>query len=145
MTRIILLMGILLLWPPMVSAEIYRWKDENGNWQFGDRAPQAGENHEEVQITPPALLGQGDSVNEIHQRTLRLRDVEQTERNAEKEAEDKERAAMAGACKEANDRLKRLNSRFVYVNDDGTERSASAQEVSEDIDNTKKWIKEHCV
>lgn len=144
MTRIALLLGIALLWPSLTNAEIYRWKDENGNWQFGDRVPGSGSSHEEVDVKPPAKLGQGDSVNEIHQRTLRLRDVEQAERKAREVEEQKDRAAMAGAGRKARDRFKQLHRRFVYVDDDGTERSASAEEVQDDIARTEKWIKEHC-
>ena len=47
--------GIILSLTVMsASAEIYRWKDANGNWQFGDKAPK--EQHDTLDVKAPPKL-----------------------------------------------------------------------------------------
>lgn len=136
------LLAIALLVPLLASAEVYRWKDENGNWQFGDRAPDS--QHETMDLKPAAKLGQGDSVHDIHQRTLRLRESEQAEKAEEQAKMARQQEAVAKACRQARDRLRRLNRPFVYIDEDGTQRDASADQVRADIAKTRKWIDENC-
>ncbi|MGB2248979.1 MAG: DUF4124 domain-containing protein [Alcanivorax sediminis] len=140
MTRIMLAMALLV--PLVATAEVYRWKDENGNWQFGDRAPDSG--HETLDLKPAAKIGQGDSVHDIHQRTLRLRESEQADKAEQQARQAQQQKAVAEACKKAKDRLRRLNRPFVYVDEDGTRRDASADQVRADIAKTQKWIDENC-
>lgn len=140
MTRIMLAMALLV--PLVATAEVYRWKDENGNWQFGDRAPDSG--HETLDLKPAAKIGQGDSVHDIHQRTLRLRESEQADKAEQQARQAQQQKALAEACKKAKDRLRRLNRPFVYVDEDGTRRDASADQVRADIAKTQKWIDENC-
>jgi len=141
MIRIIL----LSLVTASASAEIYRWKDANGNWQFGDRAPQA--EHETLDIKPPPKIGQDDALD-IHARTQRLLQSQQTQARhkalAEKNARDEYRERFAQPCKEAEKRLAQMRGPFVYVNEDGTHRNANAEEVVADQKKTQKWIDEHC-
>ncbi len=140
MTRTLLAMALLL--PLVATAEVYRWKDENGNWQFGDRAPDSG--HETLDLKPAAKIGQGDSVHDIHQRTLRLRESEQADKAEQQARQAQQQKAVAEACKKAKDRLRRLNRPFVYVDEDGTRRDASADQVRADIAKTQKWIDDNC-
>ena len=141
MTRIVI--SIALLVPLLATAEVYRWKDENGNWQFGDRAPES--QHEAVDLKPATKIGQGDSVHDIHQRTLRLRESEQAHQAEEQAKLAKQQKAMSKACQQARDRLQRLHRPFVYIDEDGTQRDASADQVRADIAKTQKWIDENCV
>lgn len=139
MTRILLLITLL---PLLASAEFYRWQDESGNWQFGDRAPDAS--HEPLELRPANRIGQGDSVNDIHQRTLRLRESEQAEKAEQKAREARQQQHLARACHKARDRLRRLQRSFVYMDEDGNRRSASTDEVREDIAKTQTWIDDNC-
>lgn len=144
MQRTLLALGLLV--PLLATAEVYRWKDEHGNWQFGDRAPEA--QHESMELRAPQKLGQDERVRDIHERTLRLRESEQ--------AEERERLARAKAerehrlrqiepqCREARQRLRRLHRPFVYVDDEGNQRGATASEVLADIAETQEWIQENC-
>jgi len=140
MTRTLLAMALLL--PLVATAEVYRWKDENGNWQFGDRAPDSG--HETLDLKPAAKIGQGDSVHDIHQRTLRLRESEQADKAEQQARQAQQQKTVAKACEKAHDRLRRLNRPFVYVDEDGTRRDASADQVRADIAKTQKWIDDNC-
>ena len=92
-------------------------------------------------------IGQ-DEAREIHARTQRLLDSQRTqaahEARAEEEARNKYRKKYAQRCEKAKDRLKRMNGPFVYVDDDGSRRDATAEEVIADQKKTRKWIDEHC-
>lgn len=136
----------LLLWPLIADAEIYRWKDEHGNWQFGDRAPDT--DHESMDVKGPAKLGQDSNVRDIHQRTLRLLESERTQREEEEALADKQRQkrdqTLAPLCQQARERIKKLNGPFIYIDEDGSQRDSLREEALADIAKTKKWIAENC-
>ncbi len=140
------LLSISLLLPLLAAAEVYRWKDANGNWQFGDRAPDT--QHESVEIQAPQKLGQDENVHDIHQRTLRLRESEQFKEREKQEKAKAERerrlAALEKNCREARDRLKKLQRPFVYFDDEGNEWDVPMSEVRADIAKTQKWLEENC-
>ncbi len=137
---------IAMLVPLIAGAEIYRWKDENGNWQFGDRAPDA--QHEAMDVKGPAKLGQDENVQQIHQRLQRLRESEQTRQKQEqqqaRQEEQARRRHMVPMCKKARERIKALNRPFVYVDDDGSRRDSLREEAEADIAQTQQWIDENC-
>ena len=140
-----LLMAVVLV-PLIASAEIYRWKDDNGNWQFGDRAPET--QHETVDVKGPAKLGQDENVEQIHKRLQRLRDSEQARQEQEQAQAHREEQArrrqLVPMCKKARERIKALNRPFVYVDDDGTQRNSLPEEAEADIARTQQWIDENC-
>ncbi len=145
------LIGVILLSLAAMSAsaEIYRWKDANGNWQFGDKAPQNQPNsqHETIDVKPPPMIGQ-DEAQDIHARTQRLLESQQAQARHKAQVEEKKREEhrkrFSKRCEEAEERLERMNRPFVYVDEDGTRRDASAAEVIADQRKTQKWIEEHC-
>ena len=132
--------------PLIAGAEIYRWKNENGNWQFGDRAPDS--QHETMDVEGPAKLGQDDNVRDIHQRTLRLLESERAKRQEEEALAKKKREArrkkMVPLCEKARERIKMLNGPFVYVDEDGTRRDSLREEALADIAETQQWIEDNC-
>ncbi len=136
---------LLSLATASASAEIYRWKDANGNWQFGDKAPQ--EQHETLDVKPPPKIGQDDA-RDIHARTQRLLESQQAQARqkaqAEENARKEYRKRFAEPCKAAEKRLEQMNGPFVYVDEDGTHRNASIEEVAADQQKTRKWIDQHC-
>ena len=133
---------LLMLMPLIVDAEVYRWQDENGNWQFGDQPPNSG--HEKIEIKSPAKIGQDERVKEIHERTLRLRQSEKAKEEEKAAARRKHQEAMKKPCDQAKERLKRLKRPFVYVDEAGNRTSASADQVKADIEKTEKWIEQNC-
>lgn len=138
--------GIILLLTVMsASAEIYRWKDASGNWQFGDKAPK--EQHDTLDVKAPPKIGQDDA-RDIHARTQRLLESQRAQARQEAQAEEnarkKHRERFAGPCQDAEERLKLMNGPFVYIDEDGTRRSARAEEVEADKKKTLEWIDEHC-
>ncbi|WP_237440503.1 DUF4124 domain-containing protein [Alcanivorax sp. DP30] len=137
---------MVLLMPLTASAEIYRWKDENGNWQFGDRAPDT--QHETMDVQGPDKLGQDENVQQIHQRLQRLRESEQTRQKQEQEQarreEEARRKHLAPLCQQARERMRILDRPFVYVDEEGNQRDSLPAEAKADRAKTQQWIDEHC-
>ena len=142
---LILLLGVVLT-PLIASAEIYRWKDEHGNWQFGDRAPDS--QHDTVDVQAPAKLGQDENVQQIHQRLQRLHESEQARQEQQQEQarreEEARRKHLAPLCQQARERMRILNRPFVYVDEQGNQRDSLPEEAEADKVKTQQWIDEHC-
>ena len=136
------IMVLLTLLPLLASAEIYRWKDANGNWQFGDQPPP--EQHEKLDIQGPDKIGQGEGVKDIHQRTLRLRQSEQAKKEAQEAVAQKQRTALTKQCQEARKRLERLQGRFAYRDEDGNITHPTMDQVEADQEEVRQWIQQHC-
>lgn len=136
------IMTLLALLPLLAGAEVYRWQDAEGNWHFGDQPPQ--EQHEKMDIKAPPKLGQGERVREINQRTLRLRESEQARQQEQTASEKKQQDAQAQKCREAKAKLKRLQGRFVYRDDDGNVTHPTMDQVKADQDEIRQWIQQHC-
>ncbi|MEQ3725072.1 DUF4124 domain-containing protein [Alcanivorax sp.] len=141
------IIGVILLSLAAMSAsaEIYRWKDANGNWQFGDKAPES--QHETIDVKSPPKIGQ-DEAQAIHARTQRLLESQRTQvrekAQAEEEARRRHQERFAKPCQEAQDRLQMLKGPFEYIEEDGSRRGALPDEVAADQRKTQKWIEEHC-
>lgn len=133
---------LLALLPLLASAEVYRWQDADGNWHFGDQPPQV--QHETMDLKAPPKIGQGERVREIHQRTLRLRQSVQAEQKEQAALEKKQQDTIARQCKKARARLKRLQGRFVYRDDDGNVTHPTLDKVKADQDEVRQWIQQNC-
>jgi len=136
------LITLLALLPLLASAEVYRWQDADGNWHFGDQPPQ--EQHEKLDIKAPPKIGQGERVREINQRTLRLRESEQARAQEQAAREQKQQDAQDKKCRNARAKLKRLQGRFVYRDDDGNVTHPTMDKVKADQDDVRQWIQQHC-
>ncbi|EKF74630.1 hypothetical protein A11A3_07418 [Alcanivorax hongdengensis A-11-3] len=144
-----LTMGLALA--ASASAEIYRWKDESGHWQYSSRPPAQSQSpsHETVDVTPPAKIGQDENVQQIRERTQRLLDSEQAARDAEKaeaaRLAEQKRRRWGKACQQARERVDVMrNGSFEYIMEDGSRRGALPDEVAADIKRTQAWIDQHC-
>jgi Domain of unknown function (DUF4124) len=133
---------LLALMPLLASAEVYRWQDAEGNWHFGDQQPQ--EQHEKMDIKAPPKIGQGERVREINQRTLRLRESEKAKQQEQLASEKKLQDAQAQKCREAREKLKRLQGRFVYRDDEGNVTHPTMDKVKADQDEVRQWIQQNC-
>lgn len=113
MPRIRLWLLLLLLSSVQsVTADVYRWEDENGRVHFGDRPP-ASETAEattvETQNSPASSPASAPSASDREVTRQRLLDQYQKERDARKEAaqrkrEEEERRAFQ--CARARDQLR---------------------------------------
>ena len=95
----------------------------------------------------PPKIGQEDA-RDIHARTQRLLESQRTQAREKAQAEEAARRQhqerFAKPCAEAQDRLKMLKGPFEYIEEDGSRRGATADEVAADQKKTRKWIDEHC-
>lgn len=89
---------VLSLALPATATEVYRWVDENGVTQFGQRPPPGGA--ERVEIRPAAAAGSAlpDARRERQQRLLDAYAHERESRRDAAVAEEEARRERAGRC-----------------------------------------------
>jgi hypothetical protein len=134
------------------SAGIYRWVDENGNVQFGDRPPPEVETSDEVEVRSqePAANSKGSSPVNRKEARKRLLEQYQREREEKKEAaakKRKEKQQRQARCSYAKSKLteylehgrlykRGANQERQYLSDQ--ERNAAIAKARADV---KKWCK----
>ncbi len=52
---------LLCAWVPASAQSLYKYRDDNGNWVYTDRAPAGGEPVEVRSLKPGAVARDGDS------------------------------------------------------------------------------------
>jgi hypothetical protein len=93
-----------LLLPCLVSAEVYRWTDANGQVHFGE-APRAGA--VQVEVKPPALQ-QDAAAAERQQRTERFFQARREEQQQANENNQKQQAKSAQECQQLREQYAQL-------------------------------------
>ena len=138
------LAGVLASAP--VSAELYRWVDENGKVHFSDK-PVDAENTEKVDIKGPPRIGQDDTVQQINDRVKRLHDTENEQRDMESKAAAEARAReeeIAKRCKRARIELQKYNGPVFRRELDGSRSYLTDEEHTRDKNRIKEWIEQNC-
>ena len=133
-----------------VTAEIYKWTDDQGRVHYGDRA--FGEAAQTMKIRPaPESQGpaSGNSEAERAQRRQRLLDIyreERVEKEAAREQHRQQRAERRENCRRARLEYDRYNnSRALYdYQPDGERRYLSEAEREEYIAGLQRRIKQFC-
>ena len=129
-----------------VSAELYRWVDENGKVHFSDK-PVDAENTEKVDIKGPPRIGQDDTVQQINDRVKRLHDTENEQRDMESKAAAEARAReeeIAKRCKRARIELQKYNGPVFRRELDGSRSYLTDEEHTRDKNRIKEWIEQNC-
>lgn len=131
------------------TADIYRWVDENGQVQYGDRPPPGGETSDEVDIPEQTPAnGEAAPVNRKQARD-RLLEQYQRERDEKKQAAAKKRQEKKQRkvrCNYAKDRLSNYQRGRIYVPQDNQERRYLSDKEREEVlararAEVKKWCK----
>jgi len=136
------------------GAAVYRWVDEDGHVQFGDRPPQAS-SAEEIKIKgkpkpTPAVSGAKESTTKnrlIKQQRMLDAFREEREDKQQKNKERKEKQAKrVKDCAYAQDRLREyLRSPHLYEPlPDGKRRILTNEEAKKEIESAKRRIKRLC-
>ena len=139
--------SILLLAMAGAQAAMYKWKDANGNTQFG-QFPPAGVEAERMKAAPRAPASSGQSGPSLQDRVKALEEKQGQDReNALMEKEEKERAAqLKQNCDNARKTIQLLerggNRR--YRMPDGTVKRLDEKETRRRIDESKNYLKENC-
>ncbi len=137
----LLFMGILLLALP-VTAEIYKWVDDEGNVHFGDK-PQSKANAETVKIdkfTP-------DQSYRTRMESIKQNVESQREESMDKKAEQQKVASEnAQRCQQAKRRLIPFKQKVrVFRYDDAGERNyVSDSERASEINRLEAIVKQTC-
>ena len=150
------LMGLLLLCALSVdlSADIYRWVDENGRVQFGDRPPQDKSADEIIiKMTPasstPSSLGESTPQQdrlEKQQQLLNKFRIEREESQQKAEEKKEKEAKRMRDCAYAKDNLKRYRSASGIYEPmpDGSKRKFSDAEIRNVIEQTQNEVERLC-
>ncbi len=148
---ICLLLSLGAVWLISADAAVYRWVDENGRTQFGDRPP-AGRKADEVKIRKQAQPGgAGAPANAEQRRELqqRMLDAYRDEREAKQQAREKKAAQAAKrkrACAQAKDQLRSFEAAgsLYKLQPDGSRRYLSDQEYQSVLRKTRERVKQYC-
>jgi hypothetical protein len=140
---------LLLLASVSTTAGIYRWVDENGQVQYGDRPPPEGETIDEVDIPEQKPATEGAAPVDRKQARDRLLEQYQRERDEKKQAAAKKRQVKKQRqvrCNYAKDRLSRLQRGRIYEPQDNQEPRYLSDKESEAViakarAAVKKWCK----
>ncbi len=140
-TKSLLFMGILLLALP-VTAEIYKWVDDEGNVHFGDK-PQSKANAETVKIdkfTP-------DQSYRTRMESIKQNVESQREESMDSKVEQQKVASEnARRCQQAKRRLTPLREkiRLFRYDDAGERKYVSDSERTSEIKQLEAIVKRTC-
>lgn len=110
--RRLLLIATLL--PALATAEIYRWTDEQGRVNFGQR-PVTGAEPVEVR---PQVVERDEHTREREARTQRFHDARREEQQQAAATAAAQRAERASECQDLRRRLAQIPEGFSYYRTD---------------------------
>ncbi|TDT44201.1 uncharacterized protein DUF4124 [Halospina denitrificans] len=146
----LLLMAVLTVFVSPLSAEIYQWKDDQGNVHFSDEPPPDSE-AETQEVTPDtsAINTDSDAVKQRKAKQRQYLDERQQEREQqarERAEQEQEQAQQEARCREMRGRIKHMErmSRFYVINDDGSRSYVSEEEAQRVRARRKRQYEEAC-
>lgn len=138
------LFTLLVLWPALGSAEMYRWKDKNGVVQY-TQTPPPGFQAEKVAPAPPPSANPGmEAIRALNSNADKARSEQ-----AKKEAEDaKLKESRDLRCQSAKERASFMESRspgrVATRNADGSEGRMAPEEYEKKLAEARQAITESC-
>lgn len=125
-----------------LQAEIYKWTDEHGNVHFGDRPPGQGQ-AEDISSSLKQLNISTDLSN-----PRLIQQAEQSRRKANQsgnsDKQDKELNKHQSYCRSLELRLRKIQGRVKFFDDDGNEVRVSEAERKERVKNLKAQFQADC-
>jgi len=148
---VVLIAGVVVALP--ASAQVYKWKDEQGRTVVSDK-PRPGGGREDL-VVPPAQrdLLQEQPTAATPEQTMadkeldfRKRRQDKAEATAKAEEEGKEAEKKADDCKRAQNYLKSLESgrRIGVVDESGATIPMDDAARKKAIEDTRAYLKESC-
>lgn len=141
-----LISTLLLLAMAGANAGMYKWKDAQGNTQFGE-FPPAGVDAEQMKPPPPPATNPGKGPS-LEDRVKALDAQESADKEkALVEKEEKEKAAQKKQnCENArqNAELLQRGGNRLYQMPDGSYKRFNAEESQKRVEESKKFIAENC-
>ncbi|MCW8907223.1 MAG: DUF4124 domain-containing protein [Sedimenticola sp.] len=146
-----ILLGLCMVLPQGSGAAVYRWVDEHGRVQFGDRPPAREEVERiELRTPPPAPESNPDLTREqrreVQQKMLDAYRDEREQRQQRREQRAEEQARRKRACIEARDRLRlyRSTSALYELDDDGNRRYLSDERYEAALAQAREEVSRLC-
>lgn len=138
-----------------VEAAVYRWLDEQGRVQFGDRPP-AHRQVKQIELkTPPSAPGKVSTPTpaqtlqqrrEVQQKMLDAYRDEREQRQQQRQERAVEQARRKRACVEARDRLRLYQSSgaLYELEADGSRRFLSAEQYEAALARARNVVAQRC-
>jgi len=141
---LILLVGISFV-STSVHSEVFRWIDEQGNVHFGDKAHA---NKHAQDITQETQLKNLDHSAARTQQSLQQIELRQQAQSTESQQRDAQISSNSTrhkqACSDAKQRLRTIQGRVYFVDDNGQEMNVTEKERQQRADALQKQIKQYC-
>jgi len=147
MLKVILTIAMLLCTGLVAQAEIYKWKDKNGNTHYSDKPVI---NSEQMEIKQDDVSTNKNiskaAREERRRRLLETYDIERKQKKEQQEKQYKQKARKNAQCGQAKDRLRRYKraSSLYNVDKDGNRITLPEGSLEKSINKLQKQIKKHC-
>jgi len=126
-------------------AEVYRWVDEQVKVHFGDKAHANKQAQDITQDTKQKNLDHSAQRTEQSLQQIDLRQQVQSAESQQRQSQTNPNAEKrAQACREAKQRLRILQGRVYFVDENGKEVSVSERERQQRADALGRDIKRYC-
>lgn len=143
MTRLIVVLVLSTLSGLTMAGGMYQWTDEQGRTHFSDTPPPDVE-AEHRELRSPANIGDREG-RAAQDRTLRMlrgdRDREDPQAERSRQMEQRQREQE---CREARNKVSRLQGRVQYLDDEGNRIEVSRERVKRDREELQTWIRRNC-
>ena len=97
------------------AAEIYKWVDQYGHVQFGDRPPEQGAEKMDVHTTAPAQDPAMDQQREKRDKLLEMYQEERSEHDRKENEAREQKQKREANCKSAREQLNQMRTaQFLY-------------------------------
>jgi len=145
MLKNIILLILINFYSVYVSAEIYKWVDEQGNINYGDK-PVVDSNEVQVDVTDKGNVKISDTREKNRQKLLDAYNQDQSRENKEKEKQKKQKKKRQRDCAQAKDYMRTYDrARSLYSLDkEGNRVTLSDKERKKSTAELKKYIKKNC-
>lgn len=140
-------MLVLILTSTIVSGEVYRWVDADGDVHYGDHPPADSANTSSIELSPAPGMDDDHAARALkQQRLLDALDAERAEDDRARTEAAAERQQSAQLCERAGGDLARLERANIVYTDDGQGGRNYLSEVErrESIAKTRLWLGKHC-
>ncbi|MDR2220936.1 MAG: DUF4124 domain-containing protein [Methylobacillus sp.] len=151
MKKLLVVLCCLSLTTPLVaSAEMYKWQDKNGKWQYSDTPPPGGASYTTLE-KDPAPIG-SDTAGSVDMKTNTEKEWKaKAEQDAAKKKQEEEKLAEEAKAKEERCRNARLRhvqfqqgGRVYRVNENGEREYFSSKEIDEEVQKAQSDIEANC-
>lgn len=138
---------LLIVLSNSAFAEIYKWVDENGKTQFGDKPPLSS-HFDTLDNTPPTPRAQSNTSPDaaaIKERTQKLIESFEADRQTKQPQKNKASTPQQKECQRAKEYERKIHRGGLYTLDkDGNRVYLPEADRPKEIARIQQLIKQHC-